>query len=172
MTFALFVCVIVMERTNKEFVLSASCFKVLLSVFTGPGPGVGSEEENVSRAGGVQPGQTHADLLQLPEAATWGPHVPDGWAAGGCWRFHIRPLRSIFIRTYSNCEGMSLWFIIFCLTGGKRQFFLCLNQLEAVFRGATKGTGWFYRSIFLLFPVTFVIIYHLSTCIVGLSNMA
>lgn len=56
---------------------------MILTGFPGPGPGVRSEEENVPRAGGVQPGQTLADLLQLPEAATRGPHVPDGRAAGG-----------------------------------------------------------------------------------------
>lgn len=46
-----------------------------------PGIGVGPEEENGPCTGGVQPGQTHSDLLQFPEAASGGPHIPDDRAA-------------------------------------------------------------------------------------------
>lgn len=56
---------------------------MLFHFFIEPGPGVGPEEENGPCSRGVQPGQTHCDVLQFPEAAIGGPHVPDGRAAGG-----------------------------------------------------------------------------------------
>lgn len=47
-----------------------------------PGAGVRPKEETGPCTGGVQPGQTHSDLLQFSEAATGGPHVADGRKAG------------------------------------------------------------------------------------------
>lgn len=60
-----------------------------LLFFASPGPGVRLEEENGPRAGSLQQRQTHSDLLQFPEAAAGGPHVPDGRAAEGRGGFAV-----------------------------------------------------------------------------------